>query len=60
MEIVIPINKHPLILTCQILRSQPSPDGDVIYGAKFTDLCDDADKLVQEFVFTEQIRGQAS
>jgi hypothetical protein len=60
LEVVIPMAKHPLILTCQILRSQPSPDGDVIYGAKFSDLCDDADKLVQEYVFTQQIRGQAS
>jgi hypothetical protein len=60
LEVVIPIAKHPLILACQILRCQPSPDGDVIYGAKFIDLCDDADKLVQEFVFTEQIRGHAS
>jgi hypothetical protein len=40
------------------LRSRPSSTGDTIYALKFIDLCDEADKLVQEFVFNEQIRNQ--
>jgi hypothetical protein len=59
MEVVIPLPRSPVILTCQVLRSRPSPAGGTVYALKFVDLCHDADRMVQEFVFSEQIR-QAS
>jgi hypothetical protein len=60
LEVVVPLTRSPLLLTCQVLRSCPSPTGGTIYALKFVDLCSDADKLIQEFVFSEQIRTQAS
>jgi c-di-GMP-binding flagellar brake protein YcgR len=60
LEVVIPLTRSPLVLTCQVLRSSPSPEGDTVYALKFSDLCKDADQLIQEFVFSEQIRTHAS
>jgi hypothetical protein len=60
LEVVIPLRRSPLLLSCQVLRTRSTPSGETAYSLKFTDPCDDADKLLQEFVFNEQIRSQAS
>jgi hypothetical protein len=60
LEVVVPVSSQPLILTCQVLRTLPSPEGATLYALKFIDLCDGEDKLVREFVFSEQIRRHLS
>jgi hypothetical protein len=59
LEVIIPISRHPLVLACKVLRRLPSPEGRNHYALKFIDLCDDAEKLVREYVFGIQIRGQS-
>jgi hypothetical protein len=60
LEIIVPLHPCPVILTAEILRIRPAPEGNGnIYASKFVGLCDEADKLIREFVFMEQLRQRA-
>lgn len=55
-EIVIPITlEGPLILDCEILRSQPYGGPIQSYAAKFVDLIPDQEAMLQEAVFQTQM-----
>ena len=55
-EIVIPITSEgPLILDCEILRSQPYGGPIQSYAAKFVDLIPDQEAMLQEAVFQTQM-----
>ena len=55
-EIVIPITLDgPLILDCEILRSQPYGGPIHSYAAKFVDLISDQEAMLQEAVFQTQM-----
>lgn len=59
-EIVIPITSQPLVLRCEILRRRPSNRVDeIMYAAKFTDLCHEEEMLVREAVFSVQVSARA-
>ncbi len=56
----MPITSEPLILKCQVLRRRPSDRKDeVLYAAKFVEMCDDEEMIVREAVFSVQVRSRA-
>lgn len=57
-EIVIPMTFKPLLIRCEILRQKTMDDGQMMYAAKFSDLCDEEEAMVCEAVFSIQI-GQS-
>lgn len=60
VEIVIPITSQPLVLHCEILRQRPSNRADeIMYAAKFTDMCHEEEMLVREAVFSVQVNTRA-
>ena len=60
VELVVPITSEPLILKCQVLRRRPSDRKDeVLYAAKFVEMCDDEEMIVREAVFSVQVRSRA-
>ena len=58
LEIVIPVTSQPLVLRCQLLRMRPTERSDILYAAKFVDLCNDEETLLREAVFNLQLRGR--
>lgn len=60
VELVVPITSEPLILKCQVLRRRPSDrENEVLYAAKFVEMCDDEEMIVREAVFSVQVRSRA-
>ena len=60
VELVVPSTSEPLILKCQVLRRRPSDRKDeVLYAAKFVEMCDDEEMIVREAVFSVQVRSRA-
>ena len=60
VELVVPITSEPLILKCQLLRRRPSDrEDEVLYAAKFVEMCDDEEMIVREAVFSVQVRSRA-
>lgn len=60
VELVVPITSEPLILKCQVLRRRPSDrEDEVLYAAKFVEMCDDDEMIVREAVFSVQVRSRA-
>lgn len=60
VELVVPITSEPLILKCQVLRRRPSDrEDEVLYAAKFVEMCDDEEMIVREAVFSVQVRSRA-
>ena len=58
--LVVPINSEPLIIKCQGLRRRPSDrEDEVLYAAKFVEMCDDEEMIVREAVFSVQVRSRA-
>lgn len=55
VETVIPVSKPPLIIKTEILHPCSSNIPDVLYAAKFVDMLDEEESLVQEAVFGLQI-----
>ena len=58
LEIVIPVTSQPLVVRCELLRMRPTERSDILYAAKFVDLCDDEETLLREAVFNLQLRGR--
>jgi hypothetical protein len=59
LEVVVPITRLPLILTCQVLRCTPFDQNTKFYASKFLDLCHDEEKLVRASVFNIQVMERA-
>lgn len=57
LEVVVPVTSEPLVVRCQILRIRPG-DHDIMYAAKFVDLCNDEETLLREAVFNLQLTGR--
>ena len=58
LEIVVPVTSQPLVLRCQLLRMRPTERSEILYAAKFVDLCNDEETLLREAVFNLQLRGR--
>ena len=58
LEVVIPVTSQPLVVHCQLLRMRPTDRADILYAAKFVDLCNDEETLLREAVFNLQLRGR--
>lgn len=58
LEIVVPVTSQPLVLRCQVLRMRPTERSDILYAAKFVDLCNDEETLLREAVFNLQLTGR--
>ena len=57
-EIVIPITADsPLIVHCQLLRTNSHDSGLLFYACKFVDIIDDEEALIQEAVFNVQLEA---
>ena len=60
VELVVPITSEPLILKCQVLRRRPSDrEDEVLYAAKFVEMCDDEEMIGREAVYSVQGRSRA-
>lgn len=58
IEFVVPVTSQPVLVTAQILRSNPNErEGTVMYAAKFLDLCNDEEMIIREAVFSLQLRS---
>ena len=58
LELVVPVTSQPLVLQCQLLRMRPTERSDILYAAKFLDLCYDEETMLREAVFGLQLRGR--
>ena len=58
LEVVVPVTSQPLVLRCELLRMRPADRSDILYAAKFVDLCNDEETLLREAVFNLQLRGR--
>lgn len=59
LEIVVPITSQPVVLRGEILRRRPTErGGQVMYAAKFLDMCADEEMLVREAVFSVQLSNR--
>lgn len=58
LEVVIPVTSQPLVVQCELLRMRPTERADILYAAKFVDLCHDEESLLRESVFNLQLRGR--
>lgn len=58
LEIVVPVTSQPLVVRCELLRIRPTERSDILYAAKFVDLCNDEETLLREAVFNLQLRGR--
>jgi len=60
VELVVRMTREPLILKRQVLRRRPSDrEDEVLYAAKFVEMCDDEEMIVREAVFSVQVRSRA-
>ena len=60
VEVVVPVNKEPLVLQAEVLRVRLSSRTTPLYAAKFTDLLYDEEVLVREAVFSIQLQARES
>ena len=58
MEVVISLTDQPLILRCEILRTNELKDDRVMYAAKFVDMCEDEEVMVRKAVFSIQLQNE--
>ena len=58
VEIVIPVTSQPLVARCELLRMRPTERAEILYAAKFVNLCNDEETLLREAVFNLQLRGR--
>lgn len=58
LEMVIPVTEEPVILRCQILRSQELRNDKLLYAVKFVDMCEDEEVTVREAVFSIQLENR--
>lgn len=58
LELVIPVTEEPVILRCQILRSQELRNDKLLYAVKFVDMCEDEEVTVREAVFSIQLENR--
>ena len=58
LEVVVPVTAQPLVARCELLRMRKTDRSDILYAAKFVDLCDDEETLLRESVFNLQLRGR--
>ena len=58
LEVVIPVTSQPLVVRCELLRMRPTERADILYAAKFVELCNDEETLLRESVFNLQLRGR--
>ena len=60
VEVVVPVNKEPLVLQAEILRPRLSSRQIPLYATKFIDLIHDEEVLVREAVFSIQLQNRDS
>lgn len=58
LEVVVPVTAQPLVARCELLRMRKTDRSDILYAAKFVDLCNDEETLLRESVFNLQLRGR--
>ncbi len=58
VEIVVPVTSEPLVVQCELLRMRPTERQDILYAAKFVDLCNDEETVLREAVFNLQLTGR--
>lgn len=58
LEVVVPVTSEPLVVRCEILRMRPGRRTDILYAAKFVDLCNDEETILREAVFNLQLKGR--
>lgn len=58
LEVVVPVTVQPLVVRCELLRMRHTDRADILYAAKFVNLCDDEETLLRESVFNLQLRGR--
>ena len=58
LEVVVPVTTQPLVVRCELLRMRKTDRSDILYAAKFVNLCDDEETLLRESVFNLQLRGR--
>ena len=57
-EVVIPITaESPLIVRCELLRTNSHESGLLFYACRFVDIIDDEEALIQEAVFNVQLES---
>lgn len=57
-EVVIPITEQPLIVDIRILRVNELKRGEMLYAAKFENLCNEEEMLIRRAVFGVQISNE--
>lgn len=57
LEVVIPMTEQPVIVRCEILRSEELRNDRVMYAAKFVNMCNDEEFMVRKAVFAIQLQG---
>lgn len=58
IEMVVPTMVNPVLLKCEILRTNDEPDGRKFYAGKFVNTCDDEETIVREAVFNIQLESR--
>ncbi len=58
VEIVVPVTSEPLVVRCELLRSRPTERKEILYAAKFVNLCNDEETILREAVFNLQLTGR--
>lgn len=57
VEVVIPVTAQPLVLSLQILRSQPTQETGFFYAGRFMNLVREEECMVREAVFSLQLQS---
>lgn len=58
IEVVVSVTAQPLIVRCEILRTNESESGDRMYAGKFVGLCEDEEVFLRESVFALQFKSR--
>ena len=58
LEVVVPVTFEPLVVRCELLRIRPTERKEILYAAKFVDLCNDEETILREAVFNLQLTGR--
>ena len=58
LEVVVPVTVEPIVVRCEILRMRPGERSEILYAAKFANLCNDEETILREAVFNLQLRGR--
>ena len=59
LEVVVPVTAEPIVVRCEILRMRPGERSEILYAAKFVNLCNDEETVLREAVFNLQLRGRS-